>query len=69
MDNYEGNIFNSDPDFERPFENLLRIGENSAANGTASTLFSMQVPLDILRNSRTTEPDMGAYESVDLEND
>ena len=61
---YENNSFNEDPDFKRPFENQLQIGENSGANGIANTLFSSQVPLDLLGTSRTAIPDAGAYESV-----
>ena len=64
---YEGNIFNEDPDFEAPFDNLMRIGEDSGANGIGSTLFSMQVPFDLLNVSRTASPDAGAYESVVFE--
>ncbi|WP_411766977.1 hypothetical protein [Winogradskyella sp. A3E31] len=69
MTNYEGNIFNQEPNFEAPFDNLLRIGEDSAANGAANSLFSMQVPFDILGTSRSATPDIGAYESVVFEED
>ncbi len=61
---YEGNVFNVNPDFEDPFENLMRIGDDSGANGIGSTLFSNQVPFDILNVSRGSTPDSGAYESV-----
>ncbi|MBT8244380.1 MAG: hypothetical protein HKP48_08465 [Winogradskyella sp.] len=64
---YESNIFNEDPDFEAPFDNLMRIGEDSGANGIGSTLFSMQVPFDLLGTSRAVTPDAGAYESVVLD--
>jgi len=61
---YDGNVFNIDPDFEDPFENLMRIGEDSGANGLGSAIFASQVPFDILNVSRATSPDAGAYESV-----
>jgi hypothetical protein len=65
---YDGNIFNEDPDFEDGFENLMRIGEDSGANGIGNTDFISAVPNDILGNSRNVpEPDCGAYESVPFE--
>ncbi|WP_299128006.1 hypothetical protein [uncultured Winogradskyella sp.] len=63
---YENNSFNTDPEFEDPFENLMRIGENSGAN-------SIAVPLtpsgfDILNVQRdAVTPDAGAYESTSIE--
>ena len=63
---YVGNIFNENPNFEGPFENLLRIGEDSPANGLALPL--MPAGFDILNTPRnSTAPDAGAYESVSLE--
>ena len=63
---YEGNIFNLDPNFEDGFENLMRIGEDSGANGLANTDFNFLD--DILGMSRNIpEPDAGAYESVVFE--
>ena len=63
---YEGIVINVDPDFEDPFENLLRIGEDSGANGLALPL--MPAGLDILQNNRdTNNPDAGAYESTVFE--
>ncbi len=65
---YESNIFNEDPEFEAPLENLMRIGEDSGANGIGSTTFSIQVPFDILGDSRNaSSPDAGAYESTIIE--
>jgi hypothetical protein len=65
---YEGIIRNVDPDFENPFENLMRIGEDSGANGLANPFFSNLVGNDIVGESRNVpEPDAGAYESVVFE--
>ncbi len=66
---YEGNVFNQDPDFEDPFENLMRIGEDSEANEIGSPDFIAQVPNDILGEARTSPPDTGAYESTIFEED
>ena len=63
---YEGNIFNIDPDFEDPFKNLIRIGEDSGANGIALPL--IPTGSDLLGNQRDmTNPDAGAYESTQFE--
>lgn len=68
-DLYENNVFNVDPVFEDPFKNLMRIDNSSGANGIGSTVFSSQVPFDILGIQRGNEPDSGAYESTDLGTD
>jgi len=64
---YENVIFNEEPDFKAPFENMLNIGENSAANGQASTPTSGNDILGTPRN--TAAPDIGAYESITFETD
>ena len=64
---YNENVFNQNPDFEDPFENLMRIGENSGAIDIGNLSFATQVPFDILNVSRTNSPDAGAYQSVVFE--
>ncbi len=66
---YEANVFNVDPDFEDPFNNLMRISESSGANGIGSTIFSSMVPFDLLNVERSNSPDAGAYESTDFQGD
>jgi hypothetical protein len=69
---YDNCIFNSDPDFKLPFENDLRIGEDSGANNLGNDLydfFAAQVPVDILNTNRTTSPDLGAYQHIVFEED
>ena len=66
---YVDNEFNQSPDFENPFENMMRIGENSGANGIGNSSFASQVPNDILGESRTALPDAGAYQSIVFEED
>ncbi len=62
---YEGNIFNTDPDFEDPFENLMRIGQDSGANAIGSPDFL--IPNDIQGATRLSPPDAGAYNSTIFE--
>ena len=64
---YDSIIFNEDPDFEDGFENLMRIGEDSGANGIGNMSFATQVPFDILNISRTASPDAGAFQSISFE--
>jgi len=47
------------PIFKNPNRNQLQIGENSAARGTANSVFSTFD--DILGNNRSSSTDMGAY--------
>ncbi|WP_299111010.1 hypothetical protein [uncultured Winogradskyella sp.] len=56
---FENNVFNEDPDFEDPFENLMRIGNDSAANAINTSTFG--VDNDINGESRTSSIDAGAY--------
>ncbi|MEL0456681.1 hypothetical protein WJN01_10610 [Flavobacteriaceae bacterium SZ-1-7] len=61
---YEGNIFNQDPNFFKVDENMLVIGEESAAINLGNPTFASQVPFDILNVDRTTSPDLGAYQHI-----
>jgi len=62
---FESIILNEDPDFKEPSDNELNIGEDSAANGQAST---PTIGTDILGTLRdTSAPDIGAYESIMFE--
>lgn len=64
---YENVIFNQDPDFKEPFENMFIIGSDSGANGKGNTTFANQVPFDILNINRTASPDLGAYQHIIFE--
>ncbi|WP_203256830.1 hypothetical protein [Hyunsoonleella ulvae] len=61
---YENMIFNQDPNFKDPSNNMLIIGDDSAANGQGNSTFASQVPNDILNVSRTASPDLGAYQHI-----
>ena len=64
---YEGNIFNSDPDFKDTAINDLIIGQESAAIDQGLGIFAAQVPFDILNVNRTNSPDVGAYQHIVFE--
>ncbi len=64
---YENNILNGMPDFNLPFENDLRIGEDSEAINIGNSTFASQVPNDILGVIRTITPDAGAYQHIIFE--
>lgn len=66
-DLYDSCIFNSDPDFKLPFENMLMIGDNSAANAVGNPAFI--IASDILGTNRTSPPDLGAYQHVTFDED
>jgi len=68
-DLYENCIFNSDPDFKLPFENMLMIGDASAGNAQGNMIFATQVPFDIIDTNRTASPDLGAYQHVTFDED
>lgn len=60
--NFERITLNDNPDFKSPFENDLRLNENSPAIGLGSDLFL--IANDIIGTSRTSPPDLGAYQFV-----
>ncbi len=64
---YENNIFNEDPNFKDTDLNELIIGDGSAALNKGNTIFSNQVPTDILNINRTASPDLGAYQYIIFE--
>lgn len=66
---YVGNIFNQDPNFLDTEFNKLIIGDNSAANNMGLSTFAIQVPFDILNVSRSTMPDLGAYQHITFPED
>ncbi|GAA4970164.1 hypothetical protein [Algibacter aquimarinus] len=66
---YEGNIFNEDPNFLDTELNKLIIGEESAAINQGLAAFAIQVPFDILNVSRTSSPDLGAYQHITFPED
>jgi hypothetical protein len=66
-DLYDNCIFNDDPDFKLPFENMLMIGDDSAANAQGNPAFL--IATDILGTTRTTPPDLGAYQHVTFDED
>ncbi len=64
-DLFESITLNEDPDFKATQENMFNIGENSAANGKASTPTTGTDILGIPRDM--VAPDLGAYESTVFE--
>lgn len=59
---YQNITLNEDPAFLNPQKNKLQLQENSAARNLGNLSTALLVPLDLLDNNRTTEPDLGAYE-------
>ena len=66
---YVDNVFNENPDFEDPYENFMKIGEDSGAKGIGLSTFASQVQYDILGKNRTASPDAGAYQSIEFDED
>lgn len=64
---YQFNIFNGEPHFKNIDNNELIIGQNSDAIDKADKNSSLQVPFDILNISRLSNPDIGAYQHIVLE--
>jgi len=66
---YESVIINEDPNFKAPNDNNFIIGEESAANGLGNQQTANDVPLDLLGEDRTTNPDAGAYQSINFDDE
>jgi len=64
---YQNVILNGDAHFKDTKENELIIGQDSEANGKADITTASQVPFDILNVSRTSLPDIGAYQHITFE--
>lgn len=64
---FENNLFNENPIFRNTAREDFLISINSPANAAADGATALLVPFDILGVNRTAAPDMGAYESVDFE--
>ena len=62
---YENVEFNSNPEFLEPFNNKLQIPNGSPADG-AAIMFGI-LTTDILNTPRGASPDLGAYESIEFE--
>lgn len=64
---YQNIILNGNPNFKNRFKNQLIIGKKSDAINKASQTGATLVPIDINRFSRTTSPDIGAYQHIDFD--
>jgi hypothetical protein len=61
---YNSIFLNVDPKFFKPNQNKLNIDNTSGAFAKGNPAYS--IPLDILGNTRTTPPDLGAYQSKEF---
>jgi len=61
---YQNMIINQDPDFKEPYQNMLFVGDDTAGKNNADGAAANLVPLDIIGTSRTTNPDIGAYQHI-----
>ncbi len=61
---YTNNIFNQNPRFMDIAKNKLNIDNTSAAFAKGNSAYL--IPLDIIGNSRTSPPDLGAYQTMDF---
>lgn len=64
---YQNIIRNGNTNFKNRFKNKLIIGKKSDAINKASQAGATLVPIDINRFSRTTSPDIGAYQHIDFD--
>ncbi len=67
IEHFENITLNDDPFFVLPFENDLRLNENSSAIDLGNSMLSL--PNDILGNVRPSTFDLGAYQYVPIEED
>ncbi|GGE31341.1 hypothetical protein GCM10010832_09680 [Psychroflexus planctonicus] len=61
------NVFNESPDFLNPNQNQLQIGLESAAFNLGNTNTAQEVPLDLLGINRVANPDSGAFQAIEFE--
>lgn len=61
---YNQVILNQDPKFYKVSQNKFNIDKNSSAFAKGNQTFS--IPLDITGKTRTSPPDLGAYQSADF---
>lgn len=64
-DHYENVLFNNDPQFLDPSNNQLNIPFGSPAEGAGITAGNLNV--DLTNTSRTSPPDLGAYNATEFE--
>lgn len=62
---FENTIINEEPLFWDEYNNDLRITSESPVVGKGATGIANDVPTDVLGISRTTSPDLGAYQNVE----
>ena len=58
---YNAIILNKDPKFLKTSQNKLNIDETSAAFAKGNSLYL--IPLDVIGNTRTLPPDLGAFQN------
>ena len=61
---YNGIILNKDPKFFKVAQNKLNIDPTSAAFAKGNSAYL--IPLDVLGKTRTSPPDLGAYQSMEF---
>jgi len=64
---YQNIILNGEPHFKEIDTNQYIIGQDSQAIGNADNNGALLVPFDIMNVSRTTSPDIGAYQHIIFE--
>ncbi|MFN2394910.1 MAG: hypothetical protein ABR597_04395 [Bacteroidales bacterium] len=66
---FENSIFNSQPGFLDVNQNDYRLREDSPAIGEGDPDIAIDIPYDILGNSRLERVDIGAYQYYEIEDD